>query len=134
VADAAEREPDLPRTLIVVADANARDLAGLSAGLEQRGYEVAQAPDGQQALELIRDRGPAAAVLDWVMPVMQGPAVCAEIKSDPRTARIPVVLLTTRAAEEDIARAFAQGVDDYVTKPFAIDELDDILRSLISAR
>jgi DNA-binding response OmpR family regulator len=129
-----ERGLELPHTHIVVADADPTHLDGVSKGLSKRGYEVATATDGRQALDMIREQGPAAVVLDWVMPVLQGPAVCAQLKADPRTAAIPVVLLTARAAEEDIATAFAQGADDYVTKPFAIEELDEVLRSLIGTR
>jgi DNA-binding response OmpR family regulator len=95
---------------------------------------VLTAADGQLALQTIRTRRPAAAVLDWVMPVLQGPAACAQLKADPETSGIPLILLTDRAAEEDIAVAFEEGADEYLTKPFAIDELDEMLRRLIAAR
>lgn len=119
--------------LIIIADGD-RDILELVSGeLSKRGYDVAIATDGQQALETVRRRRPAAVVLDWVMPVLQGPSACARLKSDPATADIPVVLLTARAAEEDIAAAFQEGADDYITKPFGIDELDDVLRRLIDS-
>ena len=60
----------------------------------------------------------------------RGP-ICARLKADPETAHIPLVLLTPRAGEEDILAGFEQGADDYLTKPFAIDELDEILRRLM---
>jgi DNA-binding response OmpR family regulator len=120
--------------LIVVADSNpdVRDL--ISRELSKRGYEVATAADGRQALEAIRARRPAAAVLDWILPGLQGPRACAQLKLDPETADIPVILLTARAAEEDVAAGFEEGADDYLTKPFAIDELDEMLRRLIASR
>jgi CheY-like chemotaxis protein len=119
------------RTLIVVADSSPDLLEKVSRALSGRGYEVAAVADGQQALETIRARRPAAAVLDWLMPVLQGPLVCARLKADPETADIPVVMVTARSAEEDIAAAFEEGADDYLTKPFGIDELDEMLRRLI---
>jgi DNA-binding response OmpR family regulator len=124
----------LAETLIVVAESDPRVLDQISRGLSERGYEVATAVDGRRALEAIRARRPAAAVLGWILPGLQGPRACAQLKSDPETAEIPVVLLTARAAEEDVAAAFEEGADDYLTKPFAIDELDEILRRLIASR
>jgi DNA-binding response OmpR family regulator len=121
-------------TLIVVAEGNAVVRELISRGLSERGYEVATASDGRAALEAIRARRPAAAVLDWILPGLQGPRACARLKADPETADIPVVLLTARADEEDIAAGFEEGADDYLTKPFAIDELDEMLRRLIASR
>jgi two-component system, OmpR family, phosphate regulon response regulator PhoB len=121
-------------TLVVLAGSNPDLLEQVSTQLSKRGYEVASAADGQQALETIRARRPAAAVLDWVMPVLQGPKVCALLKADPATADIPVVLLTARATEQDIAAGFEEGVDDYLTKPFAVEELDEVLRRLIGKK
>jgi len=117
--------------LIVVAEDNLDLLNLISSRLTKRGYEVATAADGWTALEVIRARRPAAAVLDWVMPVVQGNEVCAELKADPATAGIPVVLLTARASEKDVARGFEGGADEYLTKPFDIEELEGMLRRLI---
>ena len=128
------REPHAPAQegeLIVVADDNLDILLLISKRLAKRGYEVATAADGWAALEIIRARRPAAVVLDWVMPVLQGKEVCAELKKDPVTASIPVVFLTARAAEEDIARGMESGADEYLTKPFDIEVLERTLRRLI---
>jgi DNA-binding response OmpR family regulator len=122
----------MAETLIVIAESNPDVRDQISTELSKRGYEVATAADGQQALEAIRARRPAAAVLDWIMPGLQGPRACAQLKADPETADIPVVLLTARADEEDVAAGFEEGADDYLTKPFAIEELDDVLRRLIA--
>jgi DNA-binding response OmpR family regulator len=118
-------------TRIVIADGDRDVLEQVGWELEERGYEVATAADGQQALESVYERRPAAVVLDWVMPVLQGPSACARLKADPETADIPVVLLTARADEGDVAAAFEEGADDYLTKPFSVDELDELLRRLI---
>jgi DNA-binding response OmpR family regulator len=119
------------QSVVVVAAASPELLELVAGELAQRGYEAITAADGRAALDTIRERRPAAAVLDWVMPVMQGPRVCRLLKDDPATAAIPVVLLTARASERDISAAFAEGADDYLTKPFAIDELEEMLQRLI---
>lgn len=126
-----KRAQSTPPALIVVADDNADILLLIAKRLAKRGYEVETATDGWTALEMIRTRRPAAAVLDWVMPMMQGGEVCAEVKSDPATADIPVIFLTARAAKEDIARGFASGADEYLTKPFDLEVLENTLRRLI---
>jgi two-component system, OmpR family, phosphate regulon response regulator PhoB len=116
---------------VVIAGGSVELLEQISSELSQRGYDPVTATDGQEALEVIRARRPVAAVLDWVMPVLQGPKVCGLLKRDPETAAIPVILLTARASEDDIAAAFAEGADDYLTKPFAVEELDEVLRRLL---
>jgi DNA-binding response OmpR family regulator len=121
------------RPLIVVADDNEDILRLLSARLAKRGYDVVTATDGLQALEAVRQHSPQAVVLDWVMPEVQGVEVCSRLKSDAETAAIPVVMLTARGAEKDVALGFTEGADEYLTKPFDIDELDLLLRRLISA-
>jgi DNA-binding response OmpR family regulator len=93
-----------------------------------------EVPDGRQALAAIRERRPAAAVLDWAMPGLEGPEVCAILKADPETAGVPVVLLSASAMDDDVAHGMAYGADGYMTKPFDIDELDALLRHLIRAR
>lgn len=117
--------------LIVVADDDPDILNLVNKRLAKRGYEILTASDGQQALDLVRSRRPAAAVLDWMMPVMQGHEVCSQLKADPSTADIPVVLLTARAADVDIEKGFRSGADDYITKPFDVRELDQTLQGLI---
>ena len=120
------------KPLVVVADDNEDILNLLALRLRSRGYEVETAADGEQALLLIGERLPAAAVLDWVMPVVAGPDVCAAVKANPATADTKIVLLTARAGEQDIVGGFDKGADEYLTKPFDIEELDQVLRRLLS--
>ncbi len=117
----------------MVADDDADILGLLERRLSRRGYEVVTAADGRAALEAIRRIGPDAVVLDRVMPVMTGEQVCAALKADPRTAAIPVVLLSAHASEREIVEGFEVGADDYLTKPFDLDELDERLRRLVAA-
>lgn len=118
-------------TVIVVADDDPDILNLINKRLSKRGYEVFTATDGQQALELVRSRRPAAAILDWMMPALQGNEVCSRLKSDSSTADIPVVLLTAKAADVDIEKGFRGGADDYITKPFDVRELHQTLQRLV---
>ncbi len=120
--------------LIVVADDDQDILNLISKRLTKRGYHVLTATDGRQALELVRSRHPAAAILDWMMPVLQGHEVCSRIKDDPSTEQVPVLLLTAKVSDVDIEKGFRSGADDYITKPFDITELDMTLKRLIGDR
>lgn len=121
------------RPLVLVADDNEdiRDL--LATRLGSRGYNVITAPDGQAALDLAISDRPAIAVLDWVMPVIQGHELCVKLKADPRTSDMPVVMLTARGEEEDRLLGLDLGADEYVVKPFDIEKLDALLMRLIEA-
>ncbi|MBI4898040.1 MAG: response regulator [Actinobacteria bacterium] len=117
--------------MVVIADDNddIRDL--LAARLSTRGYHIIPTADGQAALDAIHEHKPDIAVLDWVMPVIQGHELCVKLKTDPTTCRIPVVILTARGEEEDRLLGLDLGADAYVVKPFDIDEVDTILRRLL---
>jgi DNA-binding response OmpR family regulator len=122
------------RTLsIVVADDDSDILRLLERRLSRRGYAVTTATDGVTALDAVRSTGPDAVVLDRVMPAMSGEEVCAALKADERTAAIPVILLSAHASEREIVEGFGTGADDYLTKPFDLDELDERLRRLVAA-
>ncbi len=125
-------KPGQRRPTVLVADDNQDITRLVEKRLRFRGYDVRTVPDGNQALAAIRADHPDIVVLDWVMPGMQGPAVCQTLKDDPETASIPVVLLTARAHEDDVAGGFARGADEYLTKPFDVDELDQVLRRLLA--
>jgi DNA-binding response OmpR family regulator len=122
---------DRPLSL-VVADDDPDILRLLERRLSRRGYEVVVAADGRAALDAVLSTAPDAVVLDRLMPAMSGEAVCAALKSDERTAAIPVVLLSAQASEREIMEGFGVGADDYLTKPFDIDELDERLRRLVA--
>jgi two-component system phosphate regulon response regulator PhoB len=117
---------------VLVADDNAdiRDL--LATRLSTRGFDVTVAADGQAALEAALKEHPDIALLDWVMPIIQGHELCVKLKTDPRTGDIPVVMLTARGEEEDRLLGIDLGADAYLVKPFDIDELVETLRRLIA--
>ena len=82
------------------------------------GYEVLEAADGFAALEMARAKRPDLIFLDIMMPRMDGWEVLEQLKEDPATASIPVVLLTARTSEEDQIRGWGEGILEYLSKPF----------------
>src|ERR1700676_4716106 len=87
--------------------------------LTQAGYQVRAFGDGLSAVADAREHPPDLAILDVMMPVMSGLEVCQELRKDPATAKIPVIILTAVAQEADIAAGVAAGADDYIVKPFS---------------
>ena len=124
----------MAETPILVADDDPDILKLIERRLGMRGYEVATASNGAEALEAVAAATPEAIVLDWLMPTMSGVEVCAKLKADPETAEIPVVLLTAKAADTDIDEGARAGADGYLTKPFELYDLDTLLRRLIRER
>jgi two-component system phosphate regulon response regulator PhoB len=110
-------------TAILIADddADIRDLIAFK--LEQAGYEVTAVDNGAAALAAAREKPPDLVVLDVMMPGMSGTDVCRELRAYRPTAALPVILLTARAQEADVATGFGAGADDYVIKPFSPREL-----------
>ena len=110
-------------TTVLVADddADIRDLVTFK--LTQAGYQVLTAEDGLAALETVRSGAPDLAVLDLMMPGLSGLDVCAELRRHEATATLPVIMLTAKAQEHDVATGFGAGADDYVVKPFSPREL-----------
>jgi len=110
-------------TTVLVADddLDIRELVAFK--LAQAGYEVRSAPDGVAALGAARAGGVDLVVLDLMMPGLSGLDVCAELRREPATAELPVIMLTARAQDQDVATGFAAGADDYVVKPFSPREL-----------
>jgi phosphate regulon transcriptional regulator PhoB len=91
--------------------------------LEQNGFSVISATDGEKGLVLAARELPDLIVLDVMLPGMDGLEVCRKLKAEARTARIPVIMLTARGAEPDRVVGLEIGADDYVTKPFSPREL-----------
>jgi len=99
--------------------------------LEQRGYRVETAEDGEAALQALETARPDAVVLDWMLPGLSGLDVCRRIRANPALRDVPVLLLTARSAEQDAIRGLDTGADDYLMKPCSIDTLDARLRALL---
>jgi len=90
----------------------------LEYNLERNGYNPVSVGTGEDGLSQAREVQPDLLLLDLMLPGLSGLKVCRELKSDPATARIPVIMLTAKGEEEDIISGFEAGADDYVTKPF----------------
>jgi len=100
--------------------------------LERRGFEVLQAPDGEEGVRLARERQPHIILMDLAMPKKDGLTATRELKADPRTAAIPVVALTALAMRGDEGKAISAGVDEYLTKPIERKRLEETVERLIT--
>ena len=126
----ARRRAGVKRRVLIVDD-DALILEVLRAILDLEEFDVLTAPDGETGLQLVHDGAPDVVVCDVMMPGMDGYAVCRAIKGDPRTASIPVILLTARDLEDDVVRGKEAGCDSYLTKPFSPLALIEELGSLV---
>jgi len=116
------------RVLVVEVDDVIRQL--ITVNLELEGFEVIPAVDGQDALDKVVDAKPDVVTLDVMMPRLDGWATAEQLRANPATAGIKIVLLSARAQETDLQRGERIGVDAYLTKPFDPDELIDVVRRL----
>jgi phosphate regulon transcriptional regulator PhoB len=99
--------------------------------LERAGFRVATSDDGEQGLERIFASRPDAVVLDLMLPGRSGLEVLRELRDEPMTRDLPVIVLTARSAEMDKLLGFEHGADDYLTKPFSPRELIARLQALL---
>jgi diguanylate cyclase (GGDEF)-like protein len=121
---------DKPPPQILVADDSPvfRDM--LQKMLLEWGYEVIVVTDGQQAWDLLRqENGPRLALLDWMMPGMEGAEVCRQVRASIRDRYVYMMLLSVRADLDDVVEGMESGADDYIVKPFQVDELRARLRA-----
>ena len=86
-------------------------------------FAIATASNGRQALEQVDKENPDLVLLDVMMPDMSGFEVAQHLKANPKTADIPIIFLTAKTLKEDILEGFKIGADDYITKPFSMEEL-----------
>jgi two-component system phosphate regulon response regulator PhoB len=115
--------------LIVEDEPDVLDLVAFH--LKKAGFQVATARDGTAGLTKARDLLPALLVLDLMLPGLDGTEVCKRLKADPKTAHIPILMLTAKAEEVDRVLGLELGADDYVTKPFSPRELVLRVRRLL---
>ena len=109
---------------ILVAEDDPVSQRMLQSFLAKWGYEVIAVSSGTEALKILeRPDAPPLAVLDWMMPGMEGPEICREIRKDPERSYTYVLLLTARSQKEDLLKGLEAGADDYLTKPFDAQEL-----------
>jgi two-component system, cell cycle response regulator len=103
---------------ILVADDDPVSLRMMERMLEKSGYEVVAVKNGREAVsELSHPNGPRLALIDWMMPELDGPGVCGEMRSRHETSYVYILLLTSKQSSEDIVEGLKAGADDYLTKP-----------------
>lgn len=102
------------------------------AALKRAGFAVSTSSNGASALEQVRDNRPEVILLDWMMPEMDGPEVCRRLKADSATADIPVIFLTARSQQAEIARGLSLGAIGYIVKPFDALTLGTQVRELLA--
>jgi two-component system phosphate regulon response regulator PhoB len=119
------------KTTILVVDDEPDALELIEVNLKAADFEVLRAANGRQALDKARAALPALVLLDVMLPEVDGLEVCKTLRHDPKTAFIPIVMLTARAAEIDRVVGLELGADDYITKPFSPRELILRIRNLL---
>jgi two-component system KDP operon response regulator KdpE len=109
-----------PAASVLVIDDDAQILRALRTGLRARGYDVITAPNGESALDLLASRAPDLVILDLGLPGIDGREVIERVRS---WSDVPVIVLSVRESHREKVAALDVGADDYVTKPFSIEEL-----------
>lgn len=116
---------------ILLVEDNAMNLDMLKRRLERRGFEVLIAQDGAEGVRVATESLPRLVLMDISLPVMDGWEATRRLKADPRTAAIPILVLTAHALSTDRDKCFAAGADDYDTKPVDFKRLLDKIEALI---
>lgn len=97
----------------------------------REGFSVRQTPDGEQALVLVEERVPDIVLLDWMIESLPGIEVCRRLRRNPKSANVPIIMLTARGEEDDRVLGLDAGVDDYIVKPFSTRELIARIRAVL---
>ena len=130
----ADTQPEPAPSPVLVVDDNRQNLELLAAYLEDLDVTVVPAADGLEALRRVAEHPPDLILLDVMMPRMSGFEVCKKLKADPKTADIPVVMVTALNELGDIERGVESGTDDFLSKPVNKLELLTRVKSLLRVR
>jgi CheY-like chemotaxis protein len=118
------------QTILIVDDVQTdRELLG--SVVANAGHHPIYAGDGSQAVELARQAQPALIFLDVVMPVQDGFKTCRALKADPKTAKIPVILVTSKKGDSDKFWGKKQGADEHVGKPYTKEQVGDLIHRYV---
>lgn len=128
-----EEKEDSKKPLILVAEDN-RDMMFYLRSVLRDEYNIIEAYDGKQALEVIDEKTPDLIICDLMMPIIDGSKLCEQMKSSVMTRHIPVIILTGKASSEEKVRMFKMGANAFFTKPFDEDELKAKINQLITSR
>ena len=117
------------KILIIEDEPNQADL--IQFNLEQDGYEVYKAKDGEEGLTTAHEILPNLILLDWMIPKMSGPDVCRKIRKSQDIKETPIIMISAKSEEQDKVFGLDLGVDDYISKPYSIKELLARVRAAI---
>jgi predicted signal transduction protein with EAL and GGDEF domain len=122
--------PETNPIQVLIADDDAISRRLLQRTLERSGFDVVCVNDGSAAAEqMLAPYGPRIAILDWMMPGKDGPSICRELRACTTNPYVYLILLTSRGAKEDIVMGLEAGADDYLTKPYNVDEMKARIRA-----
>jgi DNA-binding response OmpR family regulator len=121
------------RKRVLIADDEPNIVTSLEFLMEREGYETRIAANGQEALDLAASFRPDLLLLDVMFPVKSGYEVCQQLKSQPATRDIKVVMISAKGRDVEVAKALELGADAYVTKPFSTRELVAKVRDILGA-
>ena len=125
---------DRPQPVVLAADDD-EDIHELVAfRLERSGYTVLRATDGEEALRLALEAKPDLAILDVMMPKLDGFELTRRLRAEDATSRMPIILLTARSQDADVQAGFDAGADDYLRKPFSPQELRARVQAILGRR
>ena len=119
-----ERIAQEPSLTVLVVDDEPVSRTAMAARLTRLGYRVLQAEDGKAGLELLRRERPDLTVLDWMMPELDGPAFCEEVRRDPAIQSSQILMMTSHDQPEQIAEGLVRGADDFLSKAASRQEID----------
>jgi len=125
---------ELQGSRVLIADDNEQNRELLDAYLAEEGYEILMSTDGQETVDVINAQQPDLILLDIMMPKMSGYEVCEQIKANPETRDIPILMVTALNELGDIEKAVKAGCDDFLTKPVSQLELQTRVKSLLRVR
>ncbi len=108
---------------IVVIEDESDILEIIEYNLSREGFDVVSASDGEEGLRLVRQETPVIVLLDLMLPGLDGIEVCRQLKGDPVTEAMPIIMVTAKGEESDVVLGLGVGADDYITKPFSPREL-----------
>ncbi|WP_075881249.1 response regulator transcription factor [Vreelandella massiliensis] len=117
---------------VLVVDDEPNIVLSLEFLMEQAGFEVTTAEDGEQALESVKSAQPDLILLDISLPGISGFDVLEQLRAQPETERLPIIMLTAHGREVEREKGMALGADDYITKPFSTQTLVEKVKGLLN--
>ena len=122
------------KTKILVVDDDPNIMRTIRDRLEKNGYDVITASNGRDGLEMALDEKPDVVLLDIIMPIMDGHEMLEALRRQPFGEEPSVIMFTARSQAQDVSRANASGIDDYVVKPFDLGELLERIETVVESR